>query len=35
MTPDEGAIILELSAPITPAELAVRMNSDEYELNIR
>jgi Pyruvate/2-oxoacid:ferredoxin oxidoreductase delta subunit len=33
MTPDEGAIILELSAPMTPAELAVRMNSDENELN--
>ena len=35
MTPDEGAIILELSNPMTPAELADRMNSDEHELNAR
>jgi electron transport complex protein RnfB len=35
MTPDEGEIILELSNPMTPAELAGRMNSDEHELNAK
>lgn len=33
MTPDEGAIILELSTPMTPAELADRIKSNENELN--
>lgn len=35
MTPDEGAIILELSIPMTPAELADRMDLDENELNAK
>jgi Pyruvate/2-oxoacid:ferredoxin oxidoreductase delta subunit len=35
MTPDEGAIILELSRPTTPAELADRMHSDEHALNAK
>jgi len=32
MTPDEGAIILELSVPMTPAQLAARMNADERKI---
>jgi hypothetical protein len=35
VTPDEGAIILELSAPMIPSELANRMASDEYEMNAK
>jgi electron transport complex protein RnfB len=35
MTPDEGAIILELSAPMTPEELAARMHSDENAMNTK
>jgi hypothetical protein len=35
MTPDEGEIILELSAPMTPAELAGRMNRDKHSLNTK
>jgi predicted transcriptional regulator len=32
LTPDEAGIILELFAPLTPAELAVKMNMDAISL---
>ena len=35
LTPDDGMIILELTSPLTPAELAVKMNTDESSLAVR
>jgi hypothetical protein len=35
LTPDEAGIILELFAPLTPAELAVKMNTDAISLAAR
>jgi hypothetical protein len=32
LTPDEAAVILELFAPLTPAELAVKMKTDAISL---
>lgn len=35
LTPDEGAIILELSAPLSPSELALKLNADATSLAAR
>jgi NAD-dependent dihydropyrimidine dehydrogenase PreA subunit len=35
MTPDEGAIILELPTPMTPFELAAKLNTDAKDLEAR
>jgi hypothetical protein len=35
MTPDEGQILLELSMPLAPADLAKKMGLDEKKLTAK